>query len=121
MRVPSFQHLRMLGGGRPPHAAWLADHYRHLCLATEHVTRLCRLINHLINGAERKISKPQIDNRSRPGQGSADGGPHDRGLRDWRGDDSFRPKFFFQTHVLSEDTATAQILTDYPDCRIGAH
>ena len=111
----------MLGRGRAPHAARLADHHRHLRLAAEHVTCLRRLIDHLVNGAKCKISEPQLHDRSGPRQGTTDGRAHNCGLGDRSGDNTFRSEFFLEAHVLPEDAATSQILTDSPDRRICAH
>ena len=111
----------MLRGGGAPHADRLAHDERHAGLAAEHVARFRRLVDELVDGAEREVGEAHLDDRPRAHHGGADRGAHDAGLRDRRVGDALRPELLDEALVLAEHAAAAEILADRPHGRVAPH
>src|SRR6185437_17161837 len=110
MRIPRLERLRMLRRRRAPHPRGLAHDERHAALAAEHVARLGRLVDQLVDGAEGEIGEAHLDHRPRADERRADGGAEDRRFRDRRVDDARRAELLDEASILAEDAAPPEIL-----------
>src|SRR6266704_2608245 len=93
-----------------PHPRGLANDQWHPTLAAEHVARLGRLIDQLVDGAEREIGKAHLHYRPCADERRADRGTQDRGLGNRRVEDALGTEFLNHSLVLAEDAAAPEIL-----------
>ncbi len=121
MRVPGLQRLGVLGRRGAPHAHRLTGHQRHPGLAAEHVTGFGRLVDELVDGAQREIREAHLDHRPGAGHGGADGGAHDGGFGYGGVDDALGAEQIRETGVLPEHAAASQVLAQRPDRRVAPH
>ena len=115
MGVPGFERLGVLCRRGAPHAGRLAHHQRHAPLAAEHVARLCRLIDQLVDGTESKIGEAQLDHGAGADERRTDGGSHDGRFGDGGVEDAPWSELLGEILVLAEDPAAAEILAERPD------
>jgi hypothetical protein len=123
---PRFQRLAVLRGRCAPDADGHAHHQGHAALAAKHVAVLGRLVDDLVDGAQRKVHHAQLDHGPAAGQRHADGGADDGGLGDRRVDDApgaeaLRQRRAVRVAVLAEHAAAAQVFAQGDDGGVVFH